>query len=416
MTIKLSIPRGIIYHTIYEDLKWLIKSFWIRLDDEEKIVEFENAFAKWMNKKYCKAFPFARTAIYYSLKYKDFPAGSEIIMPPISIKGILDVVLMLGLKPVFVDIDKETLCFDEDLFAKAINNKTKAVIFTYLFGIVPNVGALRNIASKHELFVIEDFSQCLNGEYENKKIGGFGDVGVYSASSIKTLDTYGGGLLVTDLGEINKAMQIDQASLSHPVRVVLVKKIITDLIRNVATNRIVFSLIVFNLIKLINRISPETVVKQTGERDQKMIKKMPDEWFLSYTSLQAKVGLSILPRLEKVDAARVENVNFLKKYISDKAVKFPKGVKNGKNIYWQLIGCISSNIGNVQSKTQKEGVDTARSSLLQISSLTDYPFIAITPNANELYNTGFFVPSYPSLNQKDLMRVIKAFNSLKTEV
>ncbi len=413
MTIKLSIPRGIIYHTIFEDFKWLLKSFVSKLDAGEKVVEFETAFAKWMNKKYCKAFPFARTAIYFCLKFKDFPEGSEIIMPPISIKGILDVVLMLGLKPVFVDINKETLCFDEDLFAKAINSKTKAVIFTYLFGIVPDIGALKNIADKYELFVIEDFSQCLNGEFDNKKIGGFGDVGVYSASSIKTLDTYGGGLLVTDSLEINKAMQIGKATLLRPIRIVLVKKILTDLIRNVATNRIVFSLLVFNLIKLMTRISPETVEKQTGERDQKMIKKMPDEWFLSYTSLQAEVGLSILPRLEKVDNIRVENVNFLKKYISDKSVKFPKGVTNGKNIYWQLIGYLSPKISNVQSKTQQQGIDTARSSLLQISNLTDYPFIASTPNANELYSTGFFIPSYPSLSEKDLIRVIKAFNSLK---
>ena len=61
---------------------------------------------------------------------------------------------------------------------------------------VPNIKEIISISKESNLFVIEDFSQCLNGKFKAQKVGTFGDVGVYSASSIKTLDTYGGGLLV----------------------------------------------------------------------------------------------------------------------------------------------------------------------------------------------------------------------------
>ena len=88
----------------------MISSFFANLSNSKKIIEFENLFAKNSNRKYCVSFPFARTAIYFALKAKNIPKGSEIIMPPISIKGILDVVISLGLVPIYVDLDLQNFC------------------------------------------------------------------------------------------------------------------------------------------------------------------------------------------------------------------------------------------------------------------------------------------------------------------
>ena len=108
----LSIPRGIVYHSWIYDVKSLLSSFFSSLDNKDEVHNFEKIFSEYMGAKYCIAFPFARTAIYFSLKVRSFPEGTEIIMPPISIKGVLDVVLALKLKPVFVDIDPDTLRYD----------------------------------------------------------------------------------------------------------------------------------------------------------------------------------------------------------------------------------------------------------------------------------------------------------------
>ena len=409
--LKKAIPRGIIYHSLLEDIKWFICSLFVPLDNREDVKKFEKEFSNLISIKYCVAFPFARTAIYFALKNQKLPRGSEIIMPPISIKGVLDVVLQLGLKPVFVDLDPDTLCFDEVEFDNSINKNTKAVLLTYLFGIVPNLNTLILIAKKHKLFVIEDFSQCLNGSFKDKKVGTFGDVGVYSASSIKTLDTYGGGLLITNNNKIFKSMLIEQAKLKLSKRSFLIRKILTDIIRNVATNRFVFSIFVIHLLKIWSRISPNSLLKQTGDRDISMINSMPAEWFQSFTSLQAKIGLSIIPRLYHQDIERINNVERLKSMIKPKAVIFPSGVKDSRNIYWQLIGYIKNNI-EVQRKIQSFGVDTARSSLLQISNLKAYSYRKNTPKASNLYNNGYFIPSYPGLSNEDLIKIAASFNSL----
>ena len=234
------IPRGVIYHNLIDDLTSFFLAIFNKLDDKYKIKKFQERFAAYSERKFCVAFPFARTAIYFALKSKNFPKGSEILMPPITIKGILDVVLNLGLKPVFIDIDPNTFCFDEKLISKAITSKTRCILITYLFGMVPNMKNLIEHCDKNNLFVIEDFSHCLNGEYKSKRIGNFGQVGIYSSSSLKTLDTYGGGLLICDEPSVYKDMLDFQKHLKKSSRLHLLKKILTDFIRNFATQRFIF--------------------------------------------------------------------------------------------------------------------------------------------------------------------------------
>ena len=210
---QLNIPRGIIYHTLRQDFWAFFSSMFSVLDDEKIVNELEKKFADYVGGEYGVAFPYARIAIYFSLKSKCFAPGTEIIMPPITIKAILDVVLVLGMKPIFVDIDPNTLCFDTKQLQKSITPNTKAIIITYLYGMVPNLNLMLDVCRQNNLFVIEDFSQCLNGEYKNKKVGSFGDVGVYSSSSIKPFDTYGGGLLVTNNADLYKELREYQSTL-----------------------------------------------------------------------------------------------------------------------------------------------------------------------------------------------------------
>lgn len=401
---SLAIPRGIIYHRVVDDLKWLVRALFRRLDDETTVSEFALAFARLVGCRFAVAFPFARTAIYFALKSRNLPKGAEVIMPPISIKGILDVVLELGLKPVFVDIEPDTLCFKMEDLRRAISDNTQAIIVTYLYGIVPDVEQILSLCRESKLFIIEDFSQCLNGKFKGKKVGGFGHVGVYSASSIKTLDTYGGGLLVCDDESIYAAMDEERRRLSPPERVFLVKKIFTDLVRNVATTRLVFGLVVFPLLKLLNYFKPNSVLKQTGDRYAGMIHSLPQEWFTAYTSLQAAAGLEFIKRLETDDQGRLKNVRTIK---ASTSTRFPAGVAGGENIYWQLIVYFDDS-AEMQKRLHRYGIDTARTSLLQISDLAAYPYRGNTPNAASLYTAGLFIPSYPGLSDADIKRIVTA--------
>jgi len=411
---KLNIPRGIVYHKVINDIIALSTALYKNIDEKSIVNDFEKEFAVYAGRKYSLAFPFARTAIYLALKSQDIPRGSEIIMPPITIKGILDVVLDLGLIPVFVDIDLDTLCFDCNKIEGSITSKTKAILITYLFGIVPDLDRMIDICKKSDIFIIEDFSQCLNGKYNNQKVGSFGDVGVYSASSIKTLDTYGGGLLVCDNENLHNKLNCFQSEFQSPSRLILINKIITDLIRNIATTRIVFHFIVFPLIKLSSRVNPGSAMKHTGERGQEMIKSLPKHWFERYTSFQANLGFKYLSLIQASDETRVKNVANLKSNMS--LVKFPKGVLNTTNVYWQLVAFFKDPL-TMQKSMHRSGVDTSTTSLENISSLSGYPYNGDTPNADYLYNKGLFIPAFPGLSSKDLQRISSVVNiAIKKEL
>ena len=411
---KLVIPRGIVYHRVLQDIGSLFKSLIAPLNDQKKVEEFERKFAGYLGSNYCIAFPFARTAIYYALKSQNFPRGSEIIMPPISIKAILDVVLECGLKPVFVDVNPETICFDTEKLRQAITPNTKAALITYLFGMVPNMDEMMNVFREHHLFIMEDFSHCLNGRYGEKKIGTFGNVGIYSSSSIKTLDTYGGGLLVTNDSEIFKTTKIYQMQLTPPSRMGLIKKIITDLIRNLATTRLVFHFCTFPFLRFISKTRPDKTIKHLGMRDTQMLKSLPGEWFTRYTSFQAKIGIKLLSEVERGDKIRIRNVELVKSLTKTTKLRFPKGVPNSHNVYWQLMTYVKDPIAaQLYLHTQK--IDTSTTSLVNISNLPAYPIQGETPNANFIHSNGLFIPAFPGVSEKEIHYIAKTLHEPATE-
>ncbi len=405
---QLNIPRGIIYHSLFQNFSSFVSALFKPLDNRKLVKKFERKFADYLGCKYGLAFPFARIAIYYSLKLKKYPAGTEIIMPPITIKAILDVVLDLGLKPVFVDIDRDTLGFDINKLASAITVNTKAILITYLYGMVPDLDPMIDLCKANHLYVIEDFSQCLNGEYKNKKVGSFGDVGVYSSSSIKTLDTYGGGLLVTNDTDLYHQLCEYQEELIAPSRSALIKKILINTIRNMATTRLIFHLFTFPLLKIVSSFKPQTYARNLGERDRTPIRQLPAAWFTRYTSLQAKVGLSLLSKVQYEDEVRIHNSNEIRESV---AFMFPRGAKDTRNVFWQTIAYFSEPSAALKLLRNSK-IDSATTSLVKISTLPKYSFMGHTPNADMVYENALFIPAYPGLSNQDIKHIIVTLNNI----
>ena len=407
---KLPISRGRISHTLFEDLVWLVRSVFSKINDSQTVTRFETTFAKYVGRKHCTVFPFARTGIHAVLKNLDLPEGSVVLMPPITIKPILDVVLDLKLVPVFVDIDQSTVCFSESALTDALKSSPRVAILTYLFGIVPDVEALCKTLRNAGVFIIEDFSQCLNGKFRGDQIGSFGDVSVYSASSVKTLDTYGGGFIFTDDDKMAKSLGDSQRELSKPSRSRLIKKVQTDLIRNFASQPIVFALLTFPVLRFLTWRGGSKLTKFTGDRDQQPLPSLPAEWFESYTSIQAKVGLQQLKKMEEKDTKRKSAINQIN--ISHNFKDRPIGKDGGENVFWQYI-VYADNFPEFQKQLTSRGVDCATTSLVKISGLESYPFQGVTPNADRLYSNGVYLPCYHQLTKTQISRISNALSELE---
>lgn len=96
--------------------------------------EFENKFAQYQNKKYAVATNSCTSALYLALKVIGIKADDEVITSPITFAATANVITHLGGRPVFVDIDPETLNLNPDLIERAINKKTKAILPVHLAG------------------------------------------------------------------------------------------------------------------------------------------------------------------------------------------------------------------------------------------------------------------------------------------
>ena len=163
---------------------------------------FEKAFAEYIGIRYAVALPSCTSAIHLSLLALGVGLGDEVIVPDVTWIASAAPITYVGATPVFSDVDAKTWCMSAESFEECITSKTKAVIPVDLYGNMPDMDAIRDIARRHDIAVIEDAAEAIGSEYKGKKAGSFGDTGVFSFHGSKTLTTGEGGMLVTERKDI----------------------------------------------------------------------------------------------------------------------------------------------------------------------------------------------------------------------
>jgi len=403
----LKIVRGRLYHSLWSEIYDLLYSLIGNLNNDEIIQKFENKMAQNIGIKYAITMPFARNALYNILKYKDFPKGSEIIMPPITIKPMVDIVLMLDLKPIFVDIELDTLCFDSNELEKNITSNTKAIFITYLFGVVPDVNKILDICKKNNLYVMEDFSHTMNGKYKNKNIGTLGDVSIYSSSSLKTVDTYIGGTVFTKDEKLYTFLDNINKKLPIMPRLFLFKKILLNFTRNLFSRSIIFTFITSPLLYILKNLNLTFYKKVLGARlNLKPVNSMPLDWTYKFTSLQAQRGLKELQNVNEVDSSKIENVKIFRKIIEEKFFDIlPKELDSSFNVYWQYPIYIKDT-QKFLDYIKEYNIDMGTTNLSLCSNLDIYPeFMKETENALLVKEHYLFVPTYKGLSKDKIIYV-----------
>jgi len=163
---------------------------------------FEKAFANYIGARFAISLPSCTSAIHLSLVALSIGPGDEVIVPDITWIATAAPITYVGATPVFADIDAKTWCMSLKSFEECITPRTKAVIPVDLYGNMPDMDAIRDIAKRHGIAIIEDAAEAIGSEYKGKKAGSFGDTGVFSFHGSKTLTTGEGGMLVTDREDI----------------------------------------------------------------------------------------------------------------------------------------------------------------------------------------------------------------------
>ena len=168
------------------------------------VKEFQKNLQEYLNIRHVIPCANGTDALQISLMALDLKKGDEIITTNFSFASTIEVILLLGLKPVIVDIDPKTFNIDPSLIENKITERTKVIIPVHLFGQSCRIEEIIEIANKNNLLVIEDNAQALGSQYkfsnsEKQMTGTIGDIGTTSFFPSKNLGCYGdGGAIFTN--------------------------------------------------------------------------------------------------------------------------------------------------------------------------------------------------------------------------
>jgi len=195
---------------------------WLEEDDIQAVVEilrgewltmgptvdkFEKAVAEYVGAKYGIAVNSGTAALHVAAFAAGIGPGDEVIIPPMTFAASSNCVLYLGGKPVFADILPGTMNLDPADVERKITKKTKAIVAVDYTGQPCDYDAIRSIALRHNLIVIEDAAHSLGATYHGRKVGTLNELTTFSFHPVKHITTGEGGLVVTDDHDLAERMR-----------------------------------------------------------------------------------------------------------------------------------------------------------------------------------------------------------------
>jgi dTDP-4-amino-4,6-dideoxygalactose transaminase len=152
-------------------------------------------------------------ALHLSLIASGIGPGDEVITSPLTFAATANVVVHVGAKPVFADIDPITLNIDPRYIEEAITPHTKAIIPVHFGGLPCEMDAIMDLAKRHGLLIIEDAAHAVGGCYRGQMIGALGNLTCFSFYANKNLTTAEGGMVTTDSDELAEKIEIYRCGL-----------------------------------------------------------------------------------------------------------------------------------------------------------------------------------------------------------
>lgn len=173
-----------------------------RLSLGPMVQRFEELVATACGRSHAVAVNSGTSGLHLAMLALGIGPGDEVITTPFSFIASANCILMVGARPVFVDIDPKTLNMDPEKVAAAITPRTRAIVAVETFANPVHMEAYEAIAKKHNLALIEDCCEALGSAHAGRAAGSFGDVGVFAFYPNKQITTGEGGVIVTDNARI----------------------------------------------------------------------------------------------------------------------------------------------------------------------------------------------------------------------
>ena len=166
------------------------------------VARFETDFAKFAGVDHAISCVNGTCALHLALSSLGIGSGDEVIVPALTYVATANAVKYVGAEPVFADCDPQTWNIDPESVARLLTNRTRAVIPVHLYGEPADLAALRDLAKRHGFSLVEDAAEAHGAVHAGKRVGSWGEVGVFSFYGNKVLSTGEGGMVCTNCTDI----------------------------------------------------------------------------------------------------------------------------------------------------------------------------------------------------------------------
>ncbi len=340
------------------------------------IEKFEKAFAEYCGVKYGVAVCNGTAALHLALVSLGIGKGDEVIIPCFTMIASAFAVCYTGAMPVFVDADKNTWNIDVNKIEEKITDRTKAIMPVHIFGNMCNMDSIKELALKHNLFIIEDAAEAHGAEFKRKKAGSFSDISTFSFFANKNITAGEGGMVLTDNKDVYKKARYFK-NLCFQLN---------------ATRTYLHNDIGFNY-----RMS----------------------------NLHAAIGLAQVEKADHYRELRIKNHKLYRKYLSNcESIIFQKDEDDSINCHWMNAVLIDEKIyGKKRDELilhlKRKGVDTRLlfNGMHKQKSLADYGCDCSSsyPITDYLSQCGFYLPSASSLTEDDIEMICNIIIDFKNE-
>lgn len=329
-----------------------------------EIEEFEKLLSNYTGSKYCLTFNSGTSALHASLLALGISKNDEILVPSFTFISTVNSVLMVNAIPKFVDIEEVTYGLDPLKTKKAISTKTKALIPVHYSGLPCKVSELKELAKLNNLFLIEDAAESLGASINNKKVGSFGDIGIFSFAGNKVLTTGEGGAIVTNSKKVYEKLK---------------------------------------LIRSHGRLEKQNYFSSVEKPNYSTLGY---NWRMS--SITAALGISQLNKLDKLISLRRKNAKYLSNKLKNiKQIKTPFESENNIHAYQMYtIRLSTSTLRNKLKKFLQTKQIMSKVFFYPVHKTNFYKnFLShnpILPITDSISNQVLTLPMYPSLQKDEL--------------
>lgn len=368
------------------------------------VAQFEQAFAARLGPGlHASSASYGRMAFYYILQAMDFPRGSEIVLPALTFWVIPEIARVLGLKPVFADVDPVSFNMTATSLEQVLSPRTVAVVPTHLWGLPCDMREILALAARKRIRVIEDCAHALGALYQGQPVGTLGDAALFSFQTIKPLNAYGGGMAVSRDPELARRIAAISAAEPPPALAHIKQKLWHGRVQRIATRPPIFTWTLFPIVYVSTRLKFdfdgyfwETI---------RPLDPLPADYRERMSNVQAAIGLEALSHLDAWTATTQRHAARMSERLAHlPGVRVPAVPDDRTHAFYQYCAYVPDRDAIVD-RCLRRGVDLET---LHVDVCSELPLFdasrVVAPGARATTAT-VQIPIYESLTDEQIDRV-----------